>query len=291
VSGHSFPTRWTPCLLAIAALLAPAAARADLVAYWALDSNAADLSGHGHDGTLRTVDGPLPAFTSDVAAPLAGPQATALCFADENDYVALNMSYNGLGTVPAFTAAAWFRTSFSTDNPDNPDVEADNWALIDFDRSEYFNLFVRSKDGKIGFSTSTGGPENIHDQVGDTAGLHDGVWHHVAVVYDGTDKRIYLDGNLDGTAVNAHGGQALGSELPRFGILGDGSEAETFDGDRNDFYYDGCLDDAAIWDRALSDTEIALLASGARSPLTVPEPATIAVLLAAPLAATRRRRR
>jgi len=182
------------------------------------------------------------------------------------------MSFLGNAALPQVTASAWFKTSHT--GPPTGSVQQNNWAILDFDRSEYFDLYVRDTDGAIGFSTNHGGPgANVHDMVGNTTGLNDGAWHHVVAVYDGTHKHIYVDGAPDGSTVAPppHGGNPLGSTAPRFGLMGDGSEATSFntgptnDG-RNQLYYDGRIDDVALWNTALSAADAAALAAGTESP-------------------------
>ncbi len=156
-------------------------------------------------------------------------------FNGTSDYIALNSSYTGTGAIPEMTACAWFNTSFSSAGWN------DNWALLDFDRSEFFDLYVNADDGTIGYSTNV--VSTIDDFDGNTAGLNDGTWHYTCAVYNGTDKIIYVDGDPDGTRVNAHGGASLGEAITRYGIIGDGSEAGTFNGAINGFYYSGYMDE------------------------------------------------
>ncbi|MFW6163356.1 MAG: LamG domain-containing protein [Planctomycetota bacterium] len=254
------------------------------IAYWSFDDDpdrqVNDLTGNSNSGLWFGAGNPPPDFSSDVPAALGSGRS--LGFEDPRDartnehYVALDMSLSGTGALPQMTAAGWFKTSY-VGPPTGETVQEGNWAIVDFDRSEYFDLYVRDTDGRIGFSTNHGGAgADIHDMEGTTSGLNDGQWHHVAVVYDGTDKHIYLDGAPDGTAANPHGGSALGSTSPRFGYLGDGSEATVFNtgtdtsgthnNGRNDYYYDGRIDDVAVWDTALTGTDIAALAAGTASP-------------------------
>lgn len=262
MSRHS-----TPRILAglfAAAIFGTAAqpARADLVGYWPFNSGSVndirDLSNNHRDGLAFGG----PGFSGDVPSQIG--TGTSLDFDGSSNYVALNLMYLGNSALPQMTAAGWFNTSFTASTP-GPNVQENNWAILDFDRSDYFDVYVRDTDGRIGFSTRspTGG---IHDMSGTTTGLNDGMWHHVAVVYDGTDKLIYVDGAPDGTATNPHGGDALGSTNPRWGIIGDGSEATSPNGSRNNLYYDGKLDDVALWDNVLTPTQIGDLASGAAGP-------------------------
>ena len=173
-------------------------------------------------------------------------QGTGMHFDGSNDWIALPQKYTN--PLTSFTAECWFKTD------DNRGSEFSNWALIDFDRSEYYNVFVR-QDGRLGFSSRQG--RSWRDLVGSTANLNDGRWHHVAAVYDGTDKIIYLDGVENARHVNAHGGQGIGlGKLDRYGFLGDGSEANSFNGRRNRHIYGGAIDEVRIWNTARTPAEI-----------------------------------
>ncbi|MCH7902848.1 hypothetical protein IIC68_03785, partial [archaeon] len=111
-----------------------------------------------------------------------------------------------------------------------------------------------------GFSTSASGTA-LNDFAGGPTGLNDGTWHHGCAVYDGTDKILYLDGSEVARNSSAHGGAALGTSSTRFGFIGDGSEASTYNGSRNNIFYQGELDNVRYYTRTLSPSEIATLAS------------------------------
>ncbi|MDG1331335.1 MAG: DUF2341 domain-containing protein [Crocinitomicaceae bacterium] len=166
---------------------------------------------------------------------VAGKLGNAIDFDGNNDYFALaNKFYTNQGEIPQIAVSAWINTTFSNGN------SSSNWSILDFDRSEYFNMFIHG-DGRLGFATRAGG---INDSYAGTAGdLNDGNWHYVVGVYNGTNKLLYIDGNLALTVNNAHNGVSLGTGANRFGFIGDGSEATTFNGNRNNRYYDGIYDE------------------------------------------------
>ena len=131
--------------------------------------------------------------------------------------------------------------------------------MLDFDRSEYFNVFVHG-NGKVGFATrGSGNGSGINDfYVGNVGQYNDGNWHHVAAVYDGTDKYVYMDGVLVGTKTNAHNGQPLGKgTVQRYGFIGDGSEASTYNGNRNNIHYQGQYDEICFLEASVSPDWIA----------------------------------
>jgi hypothetical protein len=173
---------------------------------------------------------------------------TALEFDGTNDYVALNKSYNSVGAIPQITIEAWVNTSVSGVG------SYDNWAIVDFDRSEYFNLFVRGDNGEVGFST-TATSGGIHDFYSGVS-VNDGSWHHITAVYDGVNKIIYIDGVQVAVSNNPHSGVALGTGLTRFGVLGDGSESGAYNAGRNNFYYDGLIDELRLWNDVRTPAEI-----------------------------------
>lgn len=172
-----------------------------------------------------------------------------------SQYIALDQYYDQANSLNALTIEAWINTDFSGGN------WADNWAIIDFDRSEHYSMFVHGSDGKVGFSTKGG---NINDFYSNTA-VNDGMWHHVAAVFDGTQKYIFIDGVLDNTHENPHNGALLGSSTTRFGIIGDGSEATTFNGTRNKRYFQGEIGEVRLWHTVRSAQQIH---EYARVPLT-----------------------
>lgn len=103
---------------------------------------------------------------------------------------------------------------------------------------------------------STGSALNVyargHSAVG-LAGVYDGAWHHVALALEPSGSvwsaRIYLDGQLAGTRLGAlSGGEPSGTSPVFLARRGDGDGAAC------------ALDEIALWPRALSGPEVALLA-------------------------------
>ena len=78
----------------------------------------------------------------------------------------------------------------------------------------------------------------------------------ISAVFDGNNKILYVDGQVDSVKENPHRGSAIGTGQIRYGFIGDGSEAGTFDGKRNRKYYDGLIDEVRLYSRALSAEEI-----------------------------------
>lgn len=85
-----------------------------------------------------------------------------------------------------------------------------------------------------------------------TGVANDGDWHDVAATYDGVTVKLYLDGVLVGSQAANLLLFNTASHLA-FGGFADGSQAATED-------FEGDLDIVRVWNRALSQSELALLA-------------------------------
>jgi len=215
-----------------------------------------DYSGEGHNGTAY----------NGVTYGADGKLGTALRFDGTNDYVALDMHYDAVGEIPELTVCCWFNTIFGGSS------WTSNWALVDFDRSENYNLFVYGDNGgELGFATTatTSSGRTIKDMRGNTP-VNDGEWHFGCVVFNSSevnDKKIYLDGVLDAQQNAYSTGTKLGTGKTRYGFIGDGSEATTFNGNRNNRHYEGLIDEVAIYNRSLNADEILdLYKRGVRKP-------------------------
>jgi hypothetical protein len=111
------------------------------------------------------------------------------------------------------------------------------------DRSYRLQLSSSNMDGYI----STDGSAFVKS-IGAT-NLGTGSWKHVAMVYNGTDQRLYLDGSLDSNGSDnpkATTGNIYDSATTiAIGAYSNGSNP-----------FDGLMDEVAIFDRALSAAEI-----------------------------------
>ncbi|MFZ0033784.1 MAG: LamG domain-containing protein, partial [Sedimentisphaerales bacterium] len=77
------------------------------------------------------------------------------------------------------------------------------------------------------------------------------VWHHVAGTYDGNEVKLYIDGVLKATT--AHSG-TIGTNTYNVNIGTNSQYPERL--------YNGLIDDVRIYDKALSQAEIASIMAG-----------------------------
>jgi hypothetical protein len=226
--------------------------------WWQFEEGSGGYDSVVHD-SLNNADGHLYGSSSSYYPDYDSDSAVgeySLSFDGSHDFIYINDSlhFTNPNEISAVTVSCWFKTSFSSSG------NWDNWAFFDFDRSEYFNFYITG-NGRIGFSSSATGYSGQNDFFGSVSGLNDDEWHFACVVYDGVDKYIYVDNNAPEIWANAMGGRAFGTGTDRWGFIGDGSEAAAENGNRNNFYYDGNIDEIRYFNYAVAPNEIQWLAN------------------------------
>ena len=249
-----------------------------LVAHWDLEegagTTAADSSGNGHDGTIA--GGGNPWITSGLP-PVPSGTTAALDFDGVDDQINIT-GYTGITGSADRSVAAWIRT---TDVGGGQNMGIVSWGLNA--TSQKWTFRVQSQNG-------TDGAIRIEVNggyfVGNTV-ITDGEWHHVAVVWanDGTpdviDASLYVDGILD---ARIGSGTEPSASLTRAINTADGADVRIGDDFQATHNWFGSIDDVRIYEGALTDGEVALLAG-------IPEPsATIFAAVALGMLALRRRR-
>ncbi len=113
----------------------------------------------------------------------------------------------------------------------------DSWQLEDY------------ADGSQAFTSNDGSPQN-GQILSATGAIALGRWQHLALSFDGTTKRVYVDGTL--RAQRAAGSIVYDGHAITLGCDDNVGVGEPFT---------GALDELEIYDRALADAEIAALAA------------------------------
>ncbi len=249
-------TRFAIALFGLIAILLPSLAHADLttglIAHWAFDGNATD-SAHNYDLTL-------------VGNPGFGPGrfGQALQLNGTNTQYAVRPIDD-----PAFDFGAG-------------DFTIQIWANFNQHLSEQTLIEKFTGGGGPGwtFTTPFICPQFYTEPAGFAQGcypLPTGEWEQYVVERSGNSLLIYVDGNL--LAVGSVFGALPASTNPL--LIGRRDAA-----DGRNFNVNGSLDDAAIWNRALSQSEIQYLFN---NPVPIPEPATMVLVFSGLGAAVLRR--
>ena len=226
----------------------------NLAAYWKFDeglSNPAAVADDVEEHSPVRLAGAAaaPTWTAGDDARLGG----ALSFDGTNDYALVPTNeFLNIGTN-AVSISAWVKLSCL------PLGLAKGYACIFDDRdNNAYVLYLDRQSRELRF--------RVTDSSGMTArpgifqnNLKTGVWHHVVGVYDGAaspaagQALIYLDGVVQDVHVGNDG-------TPRIGLTNQvcRGQAAAFgrNGLENDYYFNGAVDDVAIWNRALTPAEV-----------------------------------
>lgn len=211
-------------------------------AWWRMDeanvlklslANAAS-SGSTHNGsTTSTTTRPLlqqPSGFQDGSGSIA-----SMRFDGVDDFYSVP-SHPNLQGGNIMSVACWFRVNQFTPGKAWHTLLAmgdDSWRIAQDNQSNWLSFDT----------TDTGG--NYHVLSASSAPINDDKWHHVVATFDGHTKRIYIDGVLRNAATwNA---TIKTSSYP----VGIGYNPQV--AGRN---WNGWLDEAAFWNRALSPAEI-----------------------------------
>lgn len=250
---------------------------AALVANWKLDEtsgqSALDSAGTNH-GVLGNTGG---VDTSDPLINQAGVFGSAYTFNSlENDRVDVSSSISSFSGLSSGSITGWFNIS-----------STNRGALLNFGETSTTDRMILeiSGSGAIRLVIRVGNT-NTTDLTTSSTSYEDGAWHHVALINDGTGTKLYIDKvevALSSTINSSDWFSAIGA--PNTMTLGYEQRVN------GTFPLNGSLDDFAVFDHALTTTELNNVYSFGAENYAVPEPSAMALLgLAALLMSTRRRR-
>jgi len=201
---------------------------------------AADASGNGHGGTV-----------SGCVWTDSGPFAGGCMFFDGSD------DYIGAGAAPDFPAwdqysvSVWFLHNGGGDFGSgyghkilDKTTWYHDWKLALYPEGGSGSLYLGIYEGGVGFGIADG-----------SANYMDNAWHHLAVIRDGTNGQLWVDGVLKATG----GGMfSVYSDI-------DVCVGNSFSGDSyQQKCWSGMLDEVRVFGRALGSNEVArLYAEGA----------------------------
>ncbi|MGA2853708.1 MAG: LamG-like jellyroll fold domain-containing protein, partial [Verrucomicrobiota bacterium] len=194
-----------------------------IAAMWRGENNANDSIG-ANNGTLM-----------NGAGFVAGEVSQAFSF-NGTSYVSIPDSPLLDGFTSRITIEAWVKVN---------SFAGAGWDCILAKGNSSWELRRYSNGSTAAFTTV--GLSN--QDLGGTKNINDGQWHHVAGVYDGINKYLYVDGVLDASA------PASGTILQNSYPLYIGGNAET-QGKLPGYFWNGFVDEASLYSRALSPSEI-----------------------------------
>lgn len=160
--------------------------------------------------------------------------AYSLNFDGTNDYVDMGAGSATL-SLPSFTIEAWVKA----------DVTSSTRGVIDkfsLSQAKGFSIYIQS--GKLYFLTGSGG--GSYDWLKDNtrSACSANTWYHVAAVYDGTTKYLYVNGSLAAKKTVAYSTSSVNLVV---GVAY--SSPKTY-------FFDGLIDEVRIWNTARTSDQI-----------------------------------
>ncbi len=201
----------------------------DLIAYYPFTGNATDESGHGLDGTVSG---------ATLAADRFGNTGSAYNFDGVDDFIQVPTSPQILNTsTNQFTFAGWIY-SVAGDGTTSQNVFEATTATSGTNNEVYFEA---SMPGTMRFGITD---DSNGEHLATSRSLELNTWYFVVGTYDGSEQKIYINGELDDTQIwtdnfTINSGIYIGKDI-QGGQL-----------------FNGIIDDLRIFNRAVPATEIA----------------------------------
>ncbi len=206
-----------------------------MLAYWKLDESSGTIAAD----SIGLTDGML--VNGPVWQSAGGVNQGALEFDGVDDRIDLGPLDIDSGT--GLTMSVWLKAD---------DLEVGDSRLISkatgTSSSEHYWMLGTLSENKLRFRLRTGGLTST--LISDPEVFELEAWAHVAATYDGTDMRLYVNGTEMASLPLTGQIDTNPSVLAAIGNQPDGADNRPFD---------GLLDDVRIYNRALTDSEIALL--------------------------------
>jgi len=262
------------CAAAVYAAPAYAALTDGLVSYWPLNGNANDITPNANNLTVNGSVAYVTGTLGQQAAQFDGSTAylsTTYTIANTSGWVD-----NGLPIYNAgyYTICMWVKSATATP-PEKTTLLAEastssgnplfqfrtDWTASD----SFFSVLIENQNGNVYFGNESFG--NLGKSTSTTKEPFDGTWHHVAWVDSNGVAALYVDGVQDptvfiNTRLPAPTNSVPGLVLDTFSLGATVKAAVSS-------YFAGEIQDVAIWERNLSETEISQVMAG-NLPSTIP---------------------
>ncbi len=176
----------------------------------------------------------------------------AVDFDGTDDYVD-GGDINAMDGLTSVTVTAWIKLAINSASGETHFVEKS--GCDGMNDSGPFELYGGATANKAGFAVYPAGANpSTYVLSGDgTTTIDDGTWHHLAGTYDGVRVRLYVNGIEENSAALA--GVTLSSNTRPFDIGG-------YCNNHGGYFGNGLIDDVRVYNRALSASEIEVIAKG-----------------------------
>jgi hypothetical protein len=225
----------------------------NLVAYWKFDGDAADATGNGHNGALKTNyvgtssttatdGGTMPILTTD----RYGNPNSAYFF---NNGAYIEVPYDPSLYPGSFTISCWVK----------PQTTSNGNYIFSIDRWNGFKFQLQGNNFPFLTVSTTSG---IHDVDDNPGSVNTGAWSQLVVTFTNGAINFYINGKLakmvaisgDLVAPKPIVDLCIGNELPKSAYnFTDTNNPDYFWGAS---YFMGAIDDVRLYNKVLSATEV-----------------------------------
>jgi hypothetical protein len=228
---------------------------AQLVGHWTMDQaswngtsgEVIDSSGHGHNGTA-----------AGGADTTAGYISRAGNFTSSSQYITIPDSADLRVTL--FTLSAWIKPSALPSNSGDVISKRSYCAVT---RTDWPWALGINADGSVYLSRSPGDSFSSDGAVSSASLIQAGIWYHIAATYDGATNRVYVNG----TQVASSSSTKITPINMQPVTIGRESQFVSSVGCTDNINYSGLIDDARIYNGALTSAQVASLAGSLGSGL------------------------
>jgi hypothetical protein len=226
--------------------VAPTSPTASLYLSYPFTGNANDVSGNSNNGTLQNA----PTLTTD----RYGAANAAYSFNGTSQYVTTTTSFASPGPQN-FSISVWFKTSSAGGKLVGFSASQTGLTVNNYDRHIYM-----SNSGQLYFGLS---PLVVVKTINTTASYADGNWHHAVATESSTNgANLYVDGVLQATDGTMTASEAYAGYW-RIGY----DNVATWTNQPANFYFNGSLDDVAIYNTELTPSQVYTLYGGGSAPV------------------------
>ncbi len=197
-----------------------------LAAKWTLNENTGTLAADSAGNNNGEIAG---------ASWTTGTSGSALDFNGIDNYISVNNSSN-LNPTKALTVSAWIKWDIDP-------ATGKAWAqILSKNGDSQYQLQHNSDNSAFEFAiNTTSGRKYL---IGKTNVLPN-IWYFVVGTYDGSMEKLFVNGNLDASAIIS------GNLITSAGPLNIGRRSV-----ENDRHFSGKIDEVSMWSRALSSDEV-----------------------------------
>jgi hypothetical protein len=220
----------------------PATNIPDLVVVYPMDDDP-------RSGTVTSTVPAYDAVCTSCPSPTTGKIGGAYAF-DGTVEIHLPEPSAGLVGMNPYTVALWASPSIEISNDNETLLAKPYSATTDANVLSLWVSTMGTPAGQLSYETTrTGASGDYQFAVAPPDQDYRGAWHHVAMSWNGTTKRLYLDGVLvdlqDVTTADSNEVMLIGADLDENALSHN---------------FTGTLDELRFYARALSDAEVATLA-------------------------------